>query len=330
MTDRPPLRVGLVGAGAIAHLAHLPALTADPGVSLAGVVTGSSEETSRVTARWPFERAYESAADLVEGASLDALFVLTPKHAHVEYVRLGLDAGLDVFCEKPLASTAADANALAAAADAAAGHLMVGFNRRYAPVYQQAREVFAARPPEFVVGQKNRVGTEYRATLENGIHMIDLLRWFCGEAIDVVATAHAPDPYHESGTAAMVRFDTGATALFLASRSAGEWDERLEAYGDSTTVRVVAPDEMAVVRDDVTAVRQRRAAANGWADITETAGFAPAVRHFLECVRSRERPLTDAREAARSQALMERVLTTAGLPTLDVADVGDSPAGGAA
>jgi virulence factor len=319
MTEQSPLRVGLVGAGVIARLAELPALVADPAVTIAGVVTASAAESDEISSRWPVERAYQSAEDLIDRARLDALFVLTPKRLHTPFVRLGLDAGLDVFCEKPLASTLEDARSLVEAADEAVGHLMVGLNRRFAPVYQQARAVFADRPPEFVVGQKNRVGTEYRATLENGIHMIDLLRWFCGEPIDVSAAACASDPYRESGTAALIRFDTGSTALFLAARSAGEWDERLEAYGQETTVRVVAPDEVAVTRGGVTAVHHQRPAAQGWADITETAGFAPAVRHFLDCVRTREQPSTSALEAYRSQELMERVLAAAGLPTADSA-----------
>jgi len=317
MTEQVPLRVGLVGAGVIARLAQLPALSADPAVTIAGVVTASAAESDEVISRWPVERVYRSAEDLIDGAHLDALFVLTPKHLHAPFVRLGLDAGLDIFCEKPLASTLEDARSLVEAADTAPGHLMVGLNRRYAPVYQQARAVFADRPPEFVVGQKNRVGTEYRATLENGIHMIDLLRWFCGEPVAVTAAACAPDVYRESGTAALIRFDSGSTALFLAARCAGEWDERFEAYGQATTVRVVAPDEVAVIRDGVSAVHHQRPTAQGWADVTETAGFAPAVRHFLHCVRTRERPGTDALEAYRSQELMERVLAAAGLPTDD-------------
>jgi virulence factor len=317
MTDARPLRVGLVGAGAIGRLAQLPVLASDPTVVIAGVVTASAAESAEVTRRWPVERGYENAEQLISDGRLDALFVLTPKHLHTPFVRMGLAAGLDVYCEKPLAATLDDAAALVEAAAAARGHLMVGLNRRYAATYQRAREVFAQQPPEFVVGQKNRVGTEYRATLENGIHMIDLLRWFCGEATKVTAAAHADDPYRESGCAALIRFDSGATALFVASRSAGEWDERLEAYGGGTTVRVLAPDEVSIVRGGIAETYHERPAAQGWADITETAGFAPAIRAFLESVRSGEAPQPDAREAYRSQELMESVLASAGLPTVD-------------
>ncbi len=317
MTDAGrPLRVGLIGAGAIARLAHLPSLAADPSVTIAGVVTGSTAETDEVLRRWPVSRAYSNAEDLLADAALDALFVLTPKHLHTPFVRLGIAAGVAVYCEKPLASSLDDAETLANAAAAAASPVMVGLNRRFAPAYQQARAALV-NPPRFAVGQKNRVGSEYRATLENGIHMVDLLRWFCGEAVEVTASASAQDCWRESGAAAMIRFDTGAIALLLAARVAGEWDERLDLYGDETTVRVIAPDEVAVVRDGQARTQTMRARAAGFVEVAESAGLAPAVRHFLHCVRTGERPLTDAAEGLKSLRLTLEVCAAAGLPTTD-------------
>ena len=72
---------------------------------------------------------------------------------------------------------------------------MVDFNRRYAPVYVAGRAAFGAEPARrFCVAQKNRPGSEYRATFENAIHMVDLLRWYCGgEPVDVTAHAAGED-----------------------------------------------------------------------------------------------------------------------------------------
>lgn len=316
MTDSP-LRVGLVGAGVIGQLAHLPVLARRPDVRMAGLVTADDQLTEDNLRRWPIEAGYGSLTAMISKGNLDAVLVLTPKHLHAPFVLEALEAGLDVFSEKPLASTLAEAEQLVAAADRARGLLMVGFNRRYAEVYRTARAAFGNNRPRFVVGQKHRVGSEYRATLENGIHMTDLLRWFCGEAVDVQAHSWAPDPYREEGTAALIHFDSGSTAVFAAARCAGEWDERLDAYGDFSTVRVVAPDQVTVVREGVSSVTEMRPRAAGWADITETAGFAPCLDHFLHCVRSRTAPLTTAAEAYRSQELMEAVLAAARLPTED-------------
>ncbi|WP_156198688.1 Gfo/Idh/MocA family protein [Actinotalea caeni] len=325
MTDARPLRVGLVGAGAVAELAQLPVLAREESVTLAGVVTASPEESERVLRRWPVQRAYADVEHLLDDSSIDALFVLTPKHMHGAFVEAGLRAGVSVFCEKPLTTVLEESRRLVEIAEGSPGVLMVGLNRRFCEVYQRAHAVALEQPPAFVVGQKNRVGREYRATLENGVHMIDLLRWFCGEAVSVSAASVADDPYQETGVGALIGFDSGSTALFLASRAAGEWDERLEIYGDGVTIRVVAPDTVTVVRDGTSSEWHARTAAAGWPDLTVTAGFRGAIEHFLHCVRTGETPLTDGLEALRTQELTDRVLAAAGLPTHD-RDAGAEPA----
>ncbi len=319
MPDRA-LRVGLVGAGAIAQVAELPALAAQRGVSIAGVVTKTGVGARTNVERWPIERAYDSFDEMLASARLDAVFVLTPKQSHTEFVLQALESGLDVFCEKPLATSVSDAQAMAASAERNGRILMVGFNRRYAEVYRRAHDEFSSRPPQFCVAQKNRVGTEYRATLENAIHMVDLMRWFCGEPESVTAHSVGPDRYAEDGTMALIRFTGGSVGVLVASRSAGEWDERLDLYGDLKSVRVVAPDAVSVTSGGETRTVEMRGRANGWAQVNATMGFGPEVVHFLECVKERRQPLTDGKEAVKTQQLMEEILRAAGLPVEDRAD----------
>ena len=313
------LRVGLVGCGNIAQIAELPGLVALPDVTIAGVVTASPEESLCNMDRWPIESMYGSADEMIEKAKLDCLFVLTPKNLHTPFVELGLKAGLDVFCEKPLTTKIEEARYLVDLAADTEKLLMVAFNRRYSEVYVRAREAFGNKKPQFVVAQKNREGSEYRATIENAIHMLDLLRWFCGEPVEVTAHAIAPDPYQEDGTMAMIRFDSGSIGMLVAARSAGEWDERLEAYGDLTTVRVITPDSVTVVREGESRMIEMRPRALGWVEATQTLGFAPEVEHFVECVRTRKQPLTNGADALRTQELVDEILRSAGLPLEDKA-----------
>lgn len=313
------IRVGLVGAGSIAQVAELPALAAEPGVEIVGVVTKTAESAQRNVTRWPIERAYDSVDEMIAAANLDALFVLTPKGLHTPFVRQGLESGLDVFCEKPLTTDLQEARELAALADKTGQLLMVGFNRRYAEVYETSRELFGTERPQFVVAQKNRPGSEYRATLENAIHMIDLLRWFCGEAEEVTAHTIAPDPYAEDGIMALIRFDSGSVGTLVGARSAGEWDERLDAYGKLSSVRVVAPDSVAVSENGETRLIEMRPRAFGWAEVNTTIGFGPEVSHFVTCVHQRKQPRTSGHEAVRTQELVDEILRQAGLPLEDKA-----------
>jgi virulence factor len=316
MTSGQRLRVGLVGAGSIAQVAELPALAARDDVTITGLVTAHPERAQRNLARWPIERAYPDVDAMLSEARLDALFVLTRKDDHTRFVEAGLRAGLDVFCEKPLASELDEAERMARLADDVGRLLMVGFNRRYSEVYVRAREELGSEV-SFCVAQKNRPGSEYRATLENAIHMVDLLRWFCGEAMHVTAHAIAPNPYEEVGAAALIQFDSGAIGTLIAARCAGEWDERLDAYGGLTSARVTAPDSVAITRAGETRLTEMRPRAMGWAQVTQTMGFGPEVDHFIECIRSRSQPLTNGHDAVRTQALMDWIIREADLPTED-------------
>jgi virulence factor len=313
------IRVGLVGGGAIARFAHLPALSEHAGVTIAGVVTGPPEEGEALIGRWPIEAAYRSAPEMIERGRLDALFVLTPKHLHVPFVELGLRHGLHVFCEKPLATSVDEARRLAEMAAEKGSVLMVGFNRRYAEVYRTAHEELSAAGVALCVAEKHRPDRFLRNTVENAIHMIDLLRWFGGEVDGVQASAMAPDPYHEIAVSGLFRFSAGGLGVLNAAYAAGQWDERLAVHGEGRSVRVIAPDAVEVTRDGQTRTVEMRPRAMGWAHAAESFGFWPEVRHFFDCVKRGTPPLTDGFEAVKTQELVEAVLRAASLPLDDPA-----------
>lgn len=309
------LRVGVIGAGNIATIAQLPTLVQRDDVELAALVS-RREDPSSLVRRWGFNAAYKTVEEMLAAQELDAVFVLTPRSEHAHAVELCLKHDVDVFCEKPLAPATDEAEHLADLADERGRILMVDFNRRYAPVYTAGREAFGDKGATFCVAQKNRPGSEYRATFENAIHMVDLLRWYCGgEPEHVAAHAAGEDPWEEDGIAATIRFSTGNTGVLMAARTAGAWNEKLDAYGDGKTVEVRAPETVSTTINGVTTSRELSAEAYGWATATDTLGFSAAVHHFLDRVADRAQPLTSGREAVRTQRLLDQILAAAGLPT---------------
>jgi virulence factor len=308
-------RVGVVGAGNIASIAQLPTLVKREDIELAALVSRRSDPGPLVR-RWGFGAVYSTVDSMLGAEDLDAVFVLTPRSEHAHAVAACLRRNLDVFCEKPLAPSVSEAERLADLADERERILMVDFNRRYAPVYITARQTFGDAGATFCVAQKNRPGSEYRATFENAIHMVDLLRWFCpGEPVDVTAHTTGTDPWQEDGTTALIKFDSGATGVLVAARTAGAWNEKLDAYGAGRSAEVLAPEAVATTADGATTTRSLSSEAYGWATATETLGFAEAVHHFLARRVDRRQPLTSGREAVATQMLLERVLMSAGLPT---------------
>ncbi|HEX8510729.1 MAG TPA: Gfo/Idh/MocA family oxidoreductase [Propionibacteriaceae bacterium] len=308
-------RVGVIGAGNIATIAQLPTLAKRDDVELAALVSRRSDP-GPLQRRWGFSSAYSTVEDMLSAQDLDVVFVLTPRSEHAHAVEACLRRDVDVFCEKPLAPSAEEAEHLADLADERGRILMIDFNRRYAPVYVAGRETFGSAGATFCVAQKNRPGSEYRATFENAIHMVDLLRWYCGgEPVEVTAHTAGDDPWQEDGTAALIRFDTGNTGVLIAARTAGAWNEKLDAYGGGRSAEVRAPESVSITTDGVTTTRNLSSEAFGWATATETLGFAAAVHHFLARVADRRPPLTNGRDAIATQKLLDRILQAAGLPT---------------
>lgn len=315
MSAQARTRVGVVGAGNIASIAQLPTLVKREDVELAALVS-RRPDPGPLMRRWGFGAAYGTVEEMLAAENLDAVFVLTPRSEHAYAVEACLRRDVDVFCEKPLAPSVEEAERLADLADQRGRILMVDFNRRYAPVYVAGRDAFGATGATFCVAQKNRPGSEYRATFENAIHMVDLLRWYCGgEAVDVTAHTAGDDPWEEDGTAAMVRFDSGATGVLMAARTAGAWSEKLDAYGSGRTAEVRAPELVSITVDGTTTSRELSAEAYGWATATETLGFAEAVHHFLDRISDRQPPLTSGHDAVATQRLLDQILEAAGLPT---------------
>jgi len=131
--DAPPLRWGVIGANSwVARKAVLPAMVASPGARLVAV---ASERAPARPAHTSFgaERAYGSYAALLEDADVEAVYVPLPNSLHREWVERAAAAGKHVLCEKPLAPTAADAEAMAAACTAAGVALLEAYMTPFHP-----------------------------------------------------------------------------------------------------------------------------------------------------------------------------------------------------
>jgi myo-inositol 2-dehydrogenase/D-chiro-inositol 1-dehydrogenase len=149
VSDRPepvtkPLRIGVVGLGAVAQAVHLPLLAKQPHrYRIASLCDLSASTRDALGHRYgvPPERRFERAEQLLAAGELDAVAILTSG----THGRLSLDAtqlGLPVFCEKPLAYTLAEADELASAGS----RLMVGYMKLYDPAVEHARALLAGRP----------------------------------------------------------------------------------------------------------------------------------------------------------------------------------------
>jgi len=126
-----PVRIGVVGAGAIAQLTHLPLLSRMRGAKLVAVCDNDRAKARALADRFDIEDTYNDIEDLLDAGELQAVVVATPNHLHEPHVLSALAAGVDVLCERPVAMTARGVERIVNAAERAKRKVLVANNHRF-------------------------------------------------------------------------------------------------------------------------------------------------------------------------------------------------------
>ncbi|TDD24105.1 oxidoreductase [Kribbella turkmenica] len=199
-------RFGFIGAGNYASSMLLPHLQKNDDAVLAHVATNKSLSAANAQRRFGFERISTDANDVLTNDSLDAIFVVTRHSTHADLACRALETGKAVFVEKPLALTDEDLDRIVATAEATGNdRLMVGFNRRFAPLLTGLRERFghpgggsslrylvnAGRldPSSWYLDQ-DKEGSRFAG---EGGHFIDTLSWWLDSPPTEVYAVPGPD-----------------------------------------------------------------------------------------------------------------------------------------
>lgn len=132
MTEGDPIRVGIIGAGAISQIVHLPIFVEREDVEVTVLADRDLHKAETLSRRYsvPMVMAADEMLSLDE---LDAVVICTPNHLHEEMAIAALEAGKHVLVERPLAATAEGASRVIAAAEGSGRVLSVGLPHRFRP-----------------------------------------------------------------------------------------------------------------------------------------------------------------------------------------------------
>ncbi len=245
------MRCGLAGAGEIGKV-RARAIQATPGFELVAAADPRLDRARKLTAR-----AFPDYGPLLEDATIDAVIVATPPDSHEAVTLAALEAGKHVLCEKPLAPHPDAARRMVEAARRAGRVLAVGFNQRHFPAVRFVKQVIEAgelgtvrhirayaghRGPEELHArwESDAAITGGGALMDNGIHLIDHVRYLGGE-FDHVAGLRADGVWKKNGEDngfALLRAADGRWASLHASWT--EWRGyrfSIEAFGDLGVAR---------------------------------------------------------------------------------------------
>jgi myo-inositol 2-dehydrogenase/D-chiro-inositol 1-dehydrogenase len=291
------MKIALLGAGTMGSF-HADTLRAHPDLT-----------ELRIYDADPARRTVDTVEAALDGA--DAAVIATPARTHAEMIADCLDRGLPTFCEKPVAMTLEETEAIVQRVEQKGGVLQVGFQRRFDPAYVAARRRIQAgelgRVYSFYMAARDRrpPSAEYVPTSggffrDSHIHDFDITRWLFGAEVAEVFVRGAvlgdldPEIYLVDTTGMVLSLDDGTIGVIGGGRdNPAGYDIRAEVFGS---------------RDSLAIGERRR-----YDDFRER--FAEAYRaemlHFLDLARGRaENPGTaaDALAALRVAVAAEQSL----------------------
>jgi predicted dehydrogenase len=137
------VRVGVLGAGAWARAAHLPAYRRDPRCRLVAIADPLLDRAAAAAREFDIETATADHGEVIRRADVDVIDVCTPSQTHFELAWAALEAGKHVLCEKPVAYDFRETRRAAALARSKGVKTKLGFTFRYAPAVRYMRELVA-------------------------------------------------------------------------------------------------------------------------------------------------------------------------------------------
>ncbi|QCX73828.1 D-arabitol-phosphate dehydrogenase [Streptomyces sp. YIM 121038] len=245
-----PVKLAFVGAGNYATSMLLPHLAQREGVELSTVVTTTALSAANARRKFDFADATTDLDAVLGDESIDAVFVVTRHSSHAELTRKALLAGKAVFVEKPLALTEDElAGVLAAVEESGNDRLQVGFNRRFAPLLQEAKERFGARTGpaslRYLVNAGRlqhgswylQQGSEGSRFAGEGGHFIDTASWLLGaDPVSVYSVASSGN----EDLQVVLRYPDGSTATisYVTTGSAAFPKETLDLVADGKVLQL--------------------------------------------------------------------------------------------
>ncbi len=254
------MRIGIIGVGRIGAL-HAETLHSLAEVDELVVVDTDTARSRQTASKMGVSWAEDSTQLLRDGA--DAIVIATPTDTHAPLICAAAEAGVAVFCEKPVAGDVAATKEVVRRVDKSGALVQIGFQRRFDAGFVAAREqvqagklgwlhtiragtLDPAPPPAAYVASSGGIFRDC------SVHDIDAVRWVTGREVSVVyatGSNRGASYFGEAGdvdtAAALLTLDDGTLALVSATRyNAAGYDVRLELLGSQDSISVGLDDRL--------------------------------------------------------------------------------------
>jgi 1,5-anhydro-D-fructose reductase (1,5-anhydro-D-mannitol-forming) len=222
---------GLIGTGKIADDRIFPGINAFAGNQLVAVVSRDQARASAFASKFGAQHAYTNYDDMLRNPDVTVVAIHTPNSLHAGQAIAAARAGKHVFCDKPMATSVADAERVVAECEKAGVKLGVNFHNRFMPCFIEARHIIdsgeigevllvqleaspGATPASTRASWRvDPVLAGLGATMSIGVHVYDILRYLlASEIVTVSACFDTPRGVMEQTNLSVFRFANGVMA----------------------------------------------------------------------------------------------------------------------
>ena len=255
------VKIGSVGLGRLGYEHACNIANLIPGAELAALCDVDEKRVKEVAAELGVPYTYTDVAEMVKNPELDAIVIVSPSMYHADHIKLALDAGKHVFCDKPLDTTIEKCKQAEKAVEAHPDKVfMLGFMRRFDDSYAEAKQriengdigkvvlvrSYTQDPRTTIEGTLKFAPHSGGQFLDMCVHDIDLIRWFTGSNIKKVwgiGGVFEFDLYRElndaDNAAATVQCENGAMGFMFTNRTHGAGcNVETEIIGTHGTLRI--------------------------------------------------------------------------------------------
>lgn len=334
------VKVGFVGCGFMSQLAHMPSFAASSKCEIVAIAEPRPKLRGLIAAKYGIAKQYDNHMQLLEDSGVEAVAAFLPDQLHAPVAIDCLNAGKHVMIEKPMATLASEARAMADLAIKKKLKVLVGFTRRFDPGVAKAKEVLAAGEigtPSFshtyyfggdwICGLKSELiktdeapvpadtsnlfpewlpeelQRRYRFANNNLVHNYNLLRYLFGNDFKI-------RDVQINDSCIMVAMSFAGMPVSLEGGSCGsrKWKEGLELWSNSGWMQILLPAPLlrnvaATVNYEICGDRQENVTANcewEWA-------FARQAEHFLDCIIEDKEPIAGPADSVHDVEILEDI-----------------------
>ena len=312
-----PVQWGILGPGLIARNAILPAFANVPNARVVAVASRDLTRAQAVAHDFGIPTAYSDYAALIDDPEVEAVYIALPNHLHPVWAIRAAQAGKHVLCEKPLATNAAEAERMVAAADEAdilfMEAVMYRFHPRMRELVEQVRAgaigvptllrasfCFTLDAPD---NYRNDPAMGGGALLDVGSYGVNVARWIMdAEPISATAMGVLAQSGTDASLSGILTFPSGALAHVQCSFASAE-HQSLDVVGTTGTIAALNP--FTAWRNDESSIILAQS------DQREETVFPPAdpyaimLEHFSDCVRDDIDPWLEADDGVGTMRVLD-------------------------